>query len=68
MSTDSHEREAPRLLDHVRELIRIRHHSIRTEQALCGAGRATVCFTLSSPNEVTSSMTTASAAEGLKAG
>jgi hypothetical protein len=27
------DRKSPRLLDEVRELIRIRHHSIRTEQA-----------------------------------
>ena len=33
MSTDSQERRSPRLLDQVRELIRIRHYSIRTEQA-----------------------------------
>lgn len=33
MSTDSQDRKSPRLLDQVRELIRIRHYSIRTEQA-----------------------------------
>jgi integrase len=33
MSTDSQNRQSPRLLDQVRELIRIRHYSIRTEQA-----------------------------------
>jgi hypothetical protein len=33
MSTDSQERRSPRLLDQVRELIRIRHYSIRTERA-----------------------------------
>jgi len=33
MSPDSQEGNSPRLLDQVRELIRIRHYSIRTEQA-----------------------------------
>lgn len=33
MSTDAQEGRSPRLLDQVRELIRIRHYSIRTEQA-----------------------------------
>lgn len=33
MSSDSQDRESPRLLDQVRELIRIRHYSVRTEQA-----------------------------------
>lgn len=33
MSPDSQDRTSPRLLDQVRELIRIRHYSIRTEQA-----------------------------------
>ncbi|GFE79569.1 hypothetical protein GCM10011487_15690 [Steroidobacter agaridevorans] len=33
MSPDSQDRNSPRLLDQVRELIRIRHYSIRTEQA-----------------------------------
>jgi integron integrase len=33
MSSDSQEQRSPRLLDQVRELIRIRHYSIRTEQA-----------------------------------
>jgi hypothetical protein len=32
MSTDSQERRSPRLLDSVRELIRIGRYSIRTEQ------------------------------------
>lgn len=33
MSPESQDRNSPRLLDQVRELIRIRHYSIRTEQA-----------------------------------
>lgn len=33
MSPDSQDRNSPRLLDQVRELIQIRHYSIRTEQA-----------------------------------
>jgi hypothetical protein len=33
MPSDSQEQRSPRLLDQVRELIRIRHYSIRTEQA-----------------------------------
>ena len=33
MSSDSQDRESPRLLDQVRELIRIRRYSVRTEQA-----------------------------------
>jgi hypothetical protein len=33
MSTDSQERKSPRLLEQVRELMRIRHYSLRTEQA-----------------------------------
>lgn len=33
MSSDSQHTKSPRLLDQVRELIRIRHYSIRTEQA-----------------------------------
>ena len=33
MSTTQAEQGSPRLLDQVRELIRIRHYSIRTEQA-----------------------------------
>ena len=33
MSTDSQERRSPRLLDQVRELIRIRRYGTRTEQA-----------------------------------
>jgi integron integrase len=33
MSPDSQDPKSPRLLDQVRELIRIRHYSIRTEQA-----------------------------------
>lgn len=33
MSSDLQEQRSPRLLDQVRELIRIRHYSIRTEHA-----------------------------------
>lgn len=33
MTTPEYDRTAPRLLDQVREVIRLRHYSIRTEQA-----------------------------------
>lgn len=38
-STGVLEPRPPRLLDHVRERIRLRHYSIRTEQAYVGWGR-----------------------------
>ena len=43
MSTTREQADGPKLLDQVRELIRIRHYSIRTEQACSGSGDSS-CF------------------------
>ena len=44
MPTDSQKRKSPRLLDQVRELIRVRHQSIRTEQAYVQRIRRFILF------------------------